>query len=65
MSDDALVFAVARKRMLEAEETGAELLVTACQQCKRTLKAAGRQENLDMGVVDVVELIARQVEKKL
>ena len=63
MSDDTLVTAVARRRIFEARETGADLLVTACQQCKRTLTAATRREKTRLPVLDVVELIDRQVDR--
>ena len=65
MTDDSLVTAVANRRIREARETGAELLVTACQQCKRTLAAAARKENLRLRVMDVTELISSQAERRI
>jgi heterodisulfide reductase subunit D len=61
MNDEALVANVARRRILEAQETDAEYLVSACQQCKRTLATAARGEKLPIRVLDIVELIAAQL----
>jgi heterodisulfide reductase subunit D len=57
-----LVEAVARRRLQQAQATGAEVLVSACQQCKRTLMTAARQEKARMRVLDIVELVARVME---
>jgi len=42
MADAEMTKAVGRRRMLQAQDTGAELIITACQQCKRTLLGAAR-----------------------
>jgi heterodisulfide reductase subunit D len=62
MVDPELVDAVARKRVLQAQATEAQVLLSACQQCKRTLMGALRQEKVRMQVLDVVELVARVME---
>jgi Fe-S oxidoreductase len=59
MCNQPLVEAVARRRLQQALDTGAQVLVSACQQCKRTLMTAARQDKARMQVLDVVELIAR------
>ncbi len=61
MAGKDLVTAVARRRIAEAQATGAKLLLSACQQCKRTLTAAARQEKARIRVMDVVELVAQQI----
>lgn len=53
--DPALTRAVARLRLEQALATGAELLVTACPQCERTLRSA-RTSEAEIAVVDVVAL---------
>lgn len=61
MADADLTAAVAKRRIGEAQATGANVLVSACQQCKRTLAGAARREKVRVRVMDVVELVARQL----
>jgi heterodisulfide reductase subunit D len=61
MADKELLAAVARSRIAQAAETGAQYLLSACQQCTRTLAGAARQEKVRVRVMDVAELVARQV----
>ncbi len=62
MCDVELVDAVAKTRLQQAQETGAQVLLSACQQCKRTLMNAARREKVRMQVLDIVELVARVME---
>lgn len=62
MTDQVLVDAVAKRRLQQAVATEAQVLLSACQQCKRTLMGAARQEKVRMQVLDVVELVARVME---
>jgi heterodisulfide reductase subunit D len=62
MCNQELVEAVARRRLQQAQATGAQALVSACQQCKRTLMTAARQEKVRMRVLDIVELVAAALE---
>ena len=64
MADKDLTAAVARSRIEEAKATEAKVLLSACQQCKRTLAGAARREKVRVRVMDVVELVARQMEGK-
>ncbi len=64
MADKELTAAVARRRIGEVQATGAKILLSACQQCKRTLAGAARQEKLRIRVLDVVELVAQQLAVK-
>ncbi|HIC94624.1 MAG TPA: (Fe-S)-binding protein [Anaerolineae bacterium] len=57
-----LTAAVAARRIEQAQRTGARTLVSACQQCKRTLMGAVRREKVRMRVLDVTELVWRSVE---
>jgi heterodisulfide reductase subunit D len=63
MCNQQLVEAVARRRLHQALDTGAQVLVSACQQCKRTLMTAARQEKARIQVLDVVELVAKVLEE--
>jgi Fe-S oxidoreductase len=53
---------VARNRMLQAQETEAKYIVTACQQCKRTLLTAARREKIRIRTLDVSELLWESVQ---
>lgn len=55
--DVELSRAVARLRLKQAVETGAQVIVSACQQCERTLAMAARREKIRIRVMDVVELL--------
>ena len=59
MSDKELSAAVAKRRIQQAAETEAKYLVSACQQCVRTLAGAARREKIRIRTVDIVELVAR------
>jgi Fe-S oxidoreductase len=61
MADADLTEAVARRRIGEAKATGAKVVLSACQQCKRTLAIGARREKVRVRVMDVAELVARQM----
>ena len=61
MADAELAAAVAGRRIEEAKDVEARILVSACQQCKRTLASAARRNKVRMRVMDVAELVARQM----
>ncbi len=61
MADPGLTTAMALRRLAQARETGAEAIVSACQQCKRTLAGAARREGLRMRVLDITEVVWRSV----
>lgn len=56
---------LAEKRVMEAAETGAEVLATACLFCKHSLSEAASALNSLLQVLDVVELAQRALEAKL
>jgi heterodisulfide reductase subunit D len=62
MADAELVAAVSKRRLQQAQATEAQVLLSACQQCKRTLTAATRREKVRMQVLDLVELVDRVME---
>jgi heterodisulfide reductase subunit D len=61
MADKDLSAAVADSRVAQAAETEAKYLLSACQQCTRTLAGAARREKVRVRVMDIVELVARQM----
>ncbi len=55
--DPALSQAIAARRIRQAAETGASVVVSACQQCERTLTGAARAERLRLRVKDIAEIL--------
>ena len=60
--DPAMSLAVARARIRQAAEIGASTLVSACQQCERTLANAARAERLRIRVRDITEMVLEALE---
>lgn len=48
---------VAQRRMRQAEMTGARYIVSACQQCKRTLADGARKARIRIRPIDLTELV--------
>jgi heterodisulfide reductase subunit D len=55
--------AISVQRMRQAEEVGAKTLVSACQQCERTLFNAARSERIRIRVKDITELVLEAMEE--
>jgi heterodisulfide reductase subunit D len=60
--DEGVTAEVAARRVRQAQRTGARILLSACQQCKRTLMTAARKEKVRVRVMDIAELVWRAVE---
>ncbi|MGB3905749.1 MAG: (Fe-S)-binding protein [Anaerolineae bacterium] len=61
--DAKLSGAVARLRLEQAQAVGAEAIVSACQQCERTLRMAARRDKVRIKVMDVVQLLRTALPK--
>jgi heterodisulfide reductase subunit D len=57
ISDRQVTGEVGVLRMQQAQETGAQAVVSACQQCKRTLLTGARQAKIRMRALDISELV--------
>ena len=55
--EPTLVNRVAEARVAQAAETGAEVVASACQQCKRTLFSAARRTKTRVRALDITELV--------
>lgn len=55
--DPELVAAASGRRLAQAAETGAGMIVSACQQCERTLASAARKQGARLRVMDLCELV--------
>jgi len=60
--DETVTALVADRRLGQAQRTGARVLLSACQQCKRTLMAATRRNQVRVRVMDLAELVWRVME---
>jgi Fe-S oxidoreductase len=49
--------AVSRNRVRQAADVGASMIISACQQCERTLANAARAEGIRLRVQDITELV--------
>ncbi len=53
-----------RRRLEQAQDAGAKYIVVSCQQCKRTLAGAARREKIRVRVMDLAEVVLRQMEEE-
>ncbi len=59
MIDASLSEKIAAEKVRQVSATGAEAVVTACQQCVRTMTGHIRREKLDIEVMDITGLVCR------
>jgi len=59
MIDSKLSGKIAKAKVDEALETGAQAVVTACQQCVRTMTTYVRRNKLSLEVMDIVQLVQK------
>jgi len=62
MIDPDLSGRIARQKIDSILETGARTVVTACQQCVRTLASSARRNKVALEVLDIVQLVRRSLE---
>jgi Fe-S oxidoreductase len=63
MADPGLTAAVGKRRIEQAQETGAKVVISACQQCNRTLAEAARKNRIRMRAMDITELVWRAMQE--
>jgi len=61
MTDSSLSRRLAGQKARQALATGASTLVTACQQCVRTIKGATRREKIGLQVKDITDLLVETI----
>ncbi|MFH2133053.1 MAG: (Fe-S)-binding protein [bacterium] len=59
MIDKDLSAAIAGEKIAEAQATGAQAIVTACQQCVRTMTNYVKRNKIQLEVLDITQLIER------
>jgi Fe-S oxidoreductase len=57
ISDRTVSAGVAGQRLAQVQATDARYVLSACQQCKRTLQEGARQNKIRVRAMDIVELI--------
>ncbi len=57
MADADLTAAVGKRRIEQAQETGARVVVSACQQCERTLAEAARRNRIRIRAMDICQVV--------
>ncbi|MBW1888591.1 MAG: (Fe-S)-binding protein [Deltaproteobacteria bacterium] len=58
MVDPDLSGEVAQMKIEEIKNTGADLVVSSCQQCLRTIATRARRQKIDLVVKDITDLVA-------
>jgi len=62
VADRTVTAGVAARRMAQAQATGAKYVLSACQQCKRTLQEGARQNKIRMRAMDLTELVWKSMQ---
>ncbi len=62
IADATVTQGVATRRIAQVQATGARTVVSACQQCKRTLQEGARKSGARVRALDVVELLWQAVQ---
>ncbi|MGQ9627293.1 MAG: (Fe-S)-binding protein [Anaerolineae bacterium] len=55
--DPGLVQALAGRRLAQVKASGADIVISACPQCKRTFQGAARRERLRLRAMDITEVV--------
>jgi heterodisulfide reductase subunit D len=63
ISDPQLAAAMAGRTLEALLRTGADIVVTACQQCKRTLLKVAEEHRAGVEILDVAELVLRAMQR--
>lgn len=63
MADAELTAAVGKRRIEQAQATGAKVVVSACQQCVRTLNEAARKNKVRIKAQDLTEVVWKAMQE--
>ena len=53
---------ITRQKILEIKETGADTVISACQTCKRNIRAGAMKEKEKLNVLDITEVVFKAME---
>ena len=62
VADRTVPAGVAAQRMAQVQATGAQYVLSACQQCKRTLQEGARQNKIRVRAMDLTELVWKSMQ---
>ena len=57
MVDPKLAAAIAKNKIEEIQRAGAQRVVTACQQCVRTMATYARKNKIRVEIMDITQLV--------
>ncbi len=63
MVDAQLAAEIAKRKVEEALATGAQAIVTSCQQCVRTMLTYVRRNKIHLEVMDIIQLVRRALKQ--
>jgi heterodisulfide reductase subunit D len=63
MMDPDLAAKIAKAKIEEVLATGAQAVVTSCQQCVRTMMSYAKRNKIKLEVLDIVQLVRRALKK--
>ncbi|MFH1124153.1 MAG: (Fe-S)-binding protein, partial [Pseudomonadota bacterium] len=63
MMDPGLSSDIAKKKIEEVMNTGAQAVVTSCQQCVRTMTTYAKRNKVSIEVLDITELVRRALKR--
>lgn len=63
ISDPTVSAGVAARRLTQVQATGARYVLSACQQCKRTLQEGARQNKIRVRAMDLAEIVWKAVQE--
>jgi heterodisulfide reductase subunit D len=61
MVDPELTAALAQEKIKEIQATGAETVITSCQQCVRTIMTTARRKKIPVAAMDVTEFVLKNM----
>jgi heterodisulfide reductase subunit D len=62
VADHDVTTGVAARRLAQVQATGAKYVLSACQQCKRTLQEGARQNKIRVRAMDLTELVWKSMQ---
>ena len=61
MVDPELSAALAKEKIKEIQATGAELVITSCQQCVRTILSTARRMKIPLKISYITEFVLKHM----
>jgi len=53
--------AIAQAKIEEIKATGADMVITACQQCIRSIQTTARKKKIPITVMDIIEFVLKNM----